>query len=67
MKNNLKRIRTKKKLTLMEIAVSVGVQPSTILNYERGVRNPDIQTARNIAEALEASVDQIWPPEKVRS
>lgn len=55
----LRKIRTSKRKTQLELAGQLHVSDKVISSYERGVREPDIQTLRRIAIALEVSLDTL--------
>lgn len=50
---NLRRIRQKKSLTMMELAYEADVEYSQIAKIERGINNPTISTIYILAKALE--------------
>ena len=52
--------RKEKKMSQGMLAKNVGVTPSSISGYERGIRNPSIQMAFKIADALNESVEKLW-------
>lgn len=56
---NLKKIRLRKGLTQAELASKVGVLNTTICNYESGFREPDLETLKKLAAALECTVDEL--------
>lgn len=58
-KKRLKEARRYQKLTQQELANIVGVAKSTIGGYEAGYRNPDPQTLRKLASALDTTVDYL--------
>ena len=49
---NLRNIRTKKGLTMMELAFEADIEYSQIAKIERGLSNPTISTVHVIAKAL---------------
>ena len=51
--DNLRKIRTKKGLTMMELAFEADIEYSQIAKIERGVSNKTISTVHVIAKALE--------------
>jgi transcriptional regulator with XRE-family HTH domain len=61
----LRKIRTSKRKTQLELAGQLHVSDKVISSYERGVREPDIQTLRRIAIALEVSLDTLLDIEAV--
>lgn len=48
-------------LTQAELAAKVGLAPITIRQYEKGLREPRIDTLRKIAEALETKITNFLP------
>ena len=60
---NLVKIRTEKGMTQKIIADAVGVTPQAISNYEAGIREPSLSTAKRIATVLEVTVDQLLEDE----
>lgn len=55
--NELKRLRTNKKLKQREIAEAIGITERTYSNYETGQRQPDLDTMIRIADFYEISLD----------
>ena len=49
---NIKKCRENKSLSQRELAERLGVSYTVISQYERGIRNPKIETLSKIAEAL---------------
>jgi transcriptional regulator with XRE-family HTH domain len=49
----LRHVRTRKKMTVMKLAMVSGVSHSQINNIEKGKTNPTIQTIVQLSEALE--------------
>lgn len=58
---NLVRFRAIKGLTQQQLGDLAGVSPSQISRYEAGDARPRRATMRNLAEALEVSVDDLNP------
>lgn len=56
---NLTFIRKQKKVRQYQLAVQIGVQPSTISNYEKEISMPDLVTLGKIKKALDVSVDDL--------
>ncbi len=56
---NLKIAREKKNMTQKEIADIIGVAKSTYSLYESGNREPNVQTIKKIADALNVSADTL--------
>jgi len=55
----LKTIREEKELKREDVANKIGTSQAIIGRYERGERTPSIDIAKNIAEALEVSLDYL--------
>ena len=71
MKNRLKEIRQEKKLTLKEVSSqleqnNLKISPDALAKYERGDREPKLETWQKLADYFNVSVpylqglDQIW-------
>ena len=60
LKNNLKEIRTKKKLSQKELADMVGVSRNTISSIETGQYSPTAKLALTIAIALDKKFEDIF-------
>ena len=56
---NLKRIRTKKKMSQGDIARALEVHRAYISGIESGKRNPTLATIQKLAEALGVSADEL--------
>lgn len=54
---NLKKIRTQKKMSQGDIARTLGVDRGYISNIENGKKNPTLATIAKLAKALGISVD----------
>lgn len=57
--NNLKKIRTKKNITQIEIANILGVNRSFVSNIENGKNNPTLLTITNLAKALGVTTKEL--------
>ncbi|QMU65469.1 MAG: helix-turn-helix domain-containing protein [Flavobacteriaceae bacterium] len=55
----LKVVREEKELKREDIAKKIGTSAAIIGRYERNERTPSIEIAKNIAEALEVSLDYL--------
>lgn len=60
MTNNLKRYRTLKGVTQIELAEILGVSKDYISQIERGKKNPGFKLAKKISNVLEETVDKIF-------
>ncbi|MDU5418110.1 helix-turn-helix transcriptional regulator [Peptoniphilus harei] len=58
--NKVKDKRIEKNLTQLELANIVGVTPKYIGFIENGERNPSLQVAQKIANALGYGIDDIF-------
>ncbi|KKS32740.1 MAG: hypothetical protein UU93_C0005G0048 [Candidatus Amesbacteria bacterium GW2011_GWA2_42_12] len=56
---NLKRIRTKKKMSQGDIARNLEVHRAYISGIENGKRNPTLATIQKLADALGVSADEL--------
>ena len=59
-KNNLKDIRTKKKMSQQELADLVGVSRNTISSLETGQYEPSTKLALVLATALDVKIDDLF-------
>ena len=56
---NLKKIRTRKNITQVDIAKKLGVDRSFVSNIENGKNNPTLSTITNLAQALGVSTNEL--------
>ena len=56
---NIKRIRTKKKMSQGDIARALEVHRAYISGIESGKRNPTLATIQKLADALKVSADEL--------
>lgn len=59
LKDRIKSLRTRKKLTQSEMAKRIGVARTTYAMYEQGHREPDYETLEKIADYFEVSIDYL--------
>ena len=59
MQNRLKEVRAEKRLTLEQVGKGVGLSTNAISRYERGVREPKLETWQKIADFLNVPVDYL--------
>lgn len=52
----IRNLRKKRGLTQKELGKRLGILPELVSNYERGVRNPKIETLKKFARALGAPI-----------
>lgn len=60
MKNNIKEVRVKLKITQEELARDVGVRRETIVFLEQGKYNPSLSLAYGVAKRLEIKIDDLF-------
>lgn len=58
---NIKFLRTQKKLTQKQLGDLCNIAESTIRRYELGLLNPKKETIEKIANALDVPISQIYP------
>ena len=56
---NLKEIRLKKGITQEELAKKLGINQNNISRYENSERTPNLYLAKEIADALDCTVDEL--------
>ncbi|MGC9098918.1 MULTISPECIES: helix-turn-helix domain-containing protein [Dictyoglomus] len=62
----LKEVREKRGLTKKELALKIGVSPSTITRYEEEGRVPKLTILKRISEVLDVSIDYLLGKEEVK-
>lgn len=60
MKNRIKELREKYKLTQDELANKVDVSRQTIISLEKGKYNPSIILAHKISQLFELTIEQVF-------
>lgn len=60
MKNNLKKIRIEKGLSMQVLGENCGIAKGTIFELEKGAQ-PRIMTAYTISKVLDVGIYEIWP------
>lgn len=58
---NIKRIREKRKLKQIDVAVDVGINPSYYSKIERGEVNPSLEKLYRIIKSLNVKSSDILP------
>jgi transcriptional regulator with XRE-family HTH domain len=58
--DRIKAARKQAKLTQQEVADKIGIKAQTFQKYERGERNPKIETIQKIADALEIDASDLY-------
>ena len=64
---NIKQFRKNKKITQKELAEKIGVTDSAITKYEKGDREPNIETLNKIATALGVTINDLVKNEEKAS
>lgn len=62
----LKEIRAEKKITTIELGKRLGVVPSTITNWEKGLRKPDVDMLVKLTEVFGCTADELLGIERKR-
>ena len=57
--NTLRELRTRRGMSQAELAERIGKKRSAVGNYESGAREPDLDTLRVLAVALNVSVAEL--------
>ena len=60
MKTRIKELRARYDLTQEDLAKKIGVRRETILFIEKGKYNPSLKLARDIAKALQTTIDDLF-------
>ena len=60
MREQLRKLRIEKGLSVEDAASMVGISPSHYYKIEQGRRNPTIAVARRIADVLGSTVDALF-------
>lgn len=58
--DTLAKLRRKKGLTQEEVSKRLGIPRSTLGNYEKGRREPNLDTVRKFASFYEVSFDELF-------
>ena len=64
---NVKRLRSEKGMTQKELAAALGVSYQMVQTWERGARNPKMETIQKIAAALGVSWLDLMPKEALNA
>lgn len=56
----LRRLRKYKKISIRDMADSIGAGESTIIHYENGTREPSVERLRAIARRLDVPIDYLF-------
>ncbi|MGX7092528.1 helix-turn-helix transcriptional regulator [Hutsoniella sourekii] len=65
MRNNIRELRKKKKLSQEELAILCGVTRQTINAIENDKYDPTLQLAFNLAKFLDTLVDNLFDPDEL--
>lgn len=57
--NKLKELRLEKGLTQGEVSKALGLTKNAFTNYERGIREPSLDTLKKICQLFEVSADYL--------
>jgi putative transcriptional regulator len=60
MKNHIKELRTKLKMTQEDLAEKAGVRRETIVFLEQNKYNPSLKLAHDVARALSTTIDHLF-------
>jgi transcriptional regulator with XRE-family HTH domain len=60
--NKIREFRKKKNLTQKELGAKIGVKHNTVSMYESGTISPEQDMLFALSEALDISVDELFPP-----
>ena len=58
-KDKLKYLRKHQELSQAQVAKNINILPSTYSNYEQGIREPDIETIKKLANLFDVSIDYL--------
>ena len=61
---NLVNIRKEKGMKQKDLANEIGKTTQAISNYEVGIREPNLETLKKLAEVLDCTVDELLEDEK---
>lgn len=62
----IRKLRKSKSLTMKDLGTLVGLSEQAIGNYERGDREPNIETLQKIADALNVSFSELVPTDDLQ-
>lgn len=63
--HTLRVARFMRSLTQQQLADAAGIHFNTLQRLEKGLTSPTLDTARRLAQALDTSVDALWPASAV--
>ena len=56
---NIRRLREKAGETQEELGIFIGYGPTTVTNYEKGIRIPDLVTAYEIVKHYQVQLEEL--------
>ena len=59
----IKELRTKVKMTQLELAITLGVDRSTVTKWENGAAYPRAEQLPTLARVLKCSIDDLYVKE----
>lgn len=59
-KKKMRMLRERFDMTAGDLAREIGVSPSTVSNYESGIRSPGMEMMGKIASALQTDVNTLF-------
>ncbi|WP_080147002.1 LexA family protein [Marinilactibacillus piezotolerans] len=65
--NKIRHYRKMKKMTQEELGNLIGTKKATISNYETGYRSPNQDVLFDLAEALDVSINDLFPPTEAKN
>ena len=60
MKNNIKMLRARDRLTQLALAKQVGVRRETVVFLEQGKYNPSLKLAYDIAQVFKMTIEEVF-------
>ncbi len=64
MKNRIKEVRQARNLKGYELADKIGMTKGLISEFERGLKNPSLNTVQALLIALECSFEDLFPSDE---
>lgn len=56
---DIKKIREKRGITQKELAAKLNVSPSTVSQWENGLRNPSLVNVKRVSNILHCTTDEL--------
>lgn len=60
MRNRIKELRARDKITQLDLAKMVNVRRETIIFLEQGKYNPSLQLAHNISKTFKMNIEEVF-------